>query len=35
MKKGNECGMSFEDWSDFQIGDIVQSYEEREEKRYL
>lgn len=33
--KGMECGMGFEDWFDFQVGDKVQSYEEKEEKRYL
>jgi translation initiation factor IF-2 len=35
MKKGSECGMGFEGWFDFQIGDQIQSYEERSEKRYL
>ena len=35
MKKGTECGMGFEDWFDFHVGDQVQSYEEKEEKRYL
>ena len=35
VKKGNECGLSFEDWTDFQVGDLVQCYEEIEEKRYL
>jgi translation initiation factor IF-2 len=35
MKKGSECGMGFEGWADFQVGDQVQSYEEKEEKRYL
>ncbi|KAH8819475.1 translation initiation factor IF-2 [Xylogone sp. PMI_703] len=33
--RGTECGMGFEDWFDFQVGDKVQSYEEVEEKRYL
>ncbi|KAH7395588.1 hypothetical protein BKA64DRAFT_674036 [Cadophora sp. MPI-SDFR-AT-0126] len=35
MKKGGECGMGFNDWFDFHVGDQVQSYEEKEEKRYL
>jgi translation initiation factor IF-2 len=33
--KGSECGMGFEDWNDFQVGDQVQSYEVKEEKRCL
>lgn len=35
MKKGTECGMGFENWFDFHVGDQIQSYEEKEEKRYL
>jgi translation initiation factor IF-2 len=35
MKKGAECGIGFEGWFDFHVGDHVQSYEEKEEKRYL
>lgn len=35
MRKDTECGMSFEDWTEFQPGDHVQSYEEIFEKRYL
>ena len=35
MKKGSECGMGFEEWFDFRVGDQVQCYEEKEEKRYL
>ncbi|KUJ10740.1 initiation factor 2 [Mollisia scopiformis] len=35
MRKGSECGMGFDDWFDFQVGDQVQSYEEIHEKRYL
>ena len=35
MRKGTECGMGFEEWSDFKEGDIVQTYDEREEKRRL
>ncbi len=35
MRKGSECGMGFENWHDFQVGDQIQSYETKEEKRYL
>lgn len=35
MKKGTECGMGFQDWFDFKVGDQVQSYEQKEEKRYF
>lgn len=35
MRKGTECGMGFEGWKDFQVGDLVQSYEEKVEKRTL
>ena len=35
MKKGGECGIGFDGWFDFQVGDHVQSYEEISEKRYL
>ena len=35
MRKGSECGMSFEDWSDIEIGDKIQAYEEIREKRRL
>jgi translation initiation factor IF-2 len=35
MKKGSECGLGFEDWFDFHVGDQVQCYEEKVEKRYL
>ncbi|KAI9666266.1 MAG: hypothetical protein M1821_004201 [Bathelium mastoideum] len=35
MRKGTECGMSFEDWEDFRIGDKIQSYELLTEKREL
>ena len=34
-RKGSECGMGFEGWSEVKVGDWVQCYEEREEKRYL
>ena len=35
MRKGTECGMSFENWTDFKPGDQVQCYEETSEKRAL
>lgn len=35
MRKGTECGLSFEDYDDFKVGDIIQLYEEIQEKRYL
>ncbi|QGA13421.1 hypothetical protein EYB26_001071 [Talaromyces marneffei] len=35
MRKDTECGLSFQDWVGFQVGDHVQSYEEVVEKRYL
>jgi len=35
IKKGSECGMSFEDWQDFQVGDQIQSYEVLLEPRFL
>jgi translation initiation factor IF-2 len=35
MRKGSECGMAFDGWADFQVGDQIQSYETHEEKRFL
>ena len=35
MRKGSECGISFEGFTDFKIGDQVQCYEEKFEKRTL
>lgn len=35
MRKGTECGMSFENWEEFKVGDQVQTYEEILEKRAL
>ena len=35
MRKGTECGMGFENWTEFKAGDQVQSYEETSEKRTL
>lgn len=33
MHKGTECGIGFENWTDFEVGDMIQSYEEKIEKR--
>ncbi|KAK3715585.1 translation initiation factor IF-2 [Vermiconidia calcicola] len=36
MRKGTECGMGFEGgWQGFEVGDLVQTYEEISEKRRL
>lgn len=35
MRKDSDCGMSFENWTDFLVGDRIQSYEESSEKRSL
>ena len=35
MRKDTECGMSFEGWTEFVVGDHVQCYEEVHEKRSL
>lgn len=35
MRKGNECGMGFQGWEDFQEGDQIQSFDEKYEKRPL
>ena len=35
MRKGAECGISFQDWSGFEPEDIVQCYEEQSEPRRL
>jgi translation initiation factor IF-2 len=35
MRKGTECGMGFENWEGFEVGDVVQTYEEISEKRRL
>ncbi|KFZ19580.1 hypothetical protein V502_03544 [Pseudogymnoascus sp. VKM F-4520 (FW-2644)] len=34
-RKGGECGMGFDGWDGFEVGDQVQSYEVKEEKRFL
>ena len=35
MRKGTECGMSFENWEDMEVGDRVQCFEEMSEPRKL
>ncbi|PLN81303.1 initiation factor 2 [Aspergillus taichungensis] len=35
MRKDTECGIGFEEWTEFAVGDRVQCYEEVFEKRYL
>ncbi|PNS21297.1 Translation initiation factor IF-2 [Sphaceloma murrayae] len=35
MRKGTECGIGFENWTDAQEGDQIQTYEEISEKRSL
>lgn len=35
MRKGTECGMGFEGWEGFEVGDQIQTYEEISEKRKL
>ncbi|KAH0845330.1 Translation initiation factor IF-2, mitochondrial [Fonsecaea pedrosoi] len=35
MRKGSECGMGFENWEAFEVGDQIQSFEEISEKRAL
>ncbi|KAB8230755.1 translation initiation factor 2 [Aspergillus alliaceus] len=35
MRKDTECGIGFEGWTGFAVGDHVQCYEEIYEKRYL
>ncbi|THC98346.1 hypothetical protein EYZ11_002207 [Aspergillus tanneri] len=35
MRKDTECGIGFNDWKGFAVGDHIQCYEEVFEKRYL
>ncbi|KAK5126398.1 hypothetical protein LTR85_010634 [Meristemomyces frigidus] len=35
MRKGTECGMGFEGWEAFEVGDQIQTYEEVSERRRL
>lgn len=34
-RKGTECGINFKDWEEFQPGDFLEVYEEKEIERYL
>ncbi|EPS27700.1 hypothetical protein PDE_02644 [Penicillium oxalicum 114-2] len=35
MRKDTECGIAFDGWTDFAVGDHIQCYEEIHEKRHL
>ncbi|KAF2129772.1 translation initiation factor-like protein IF-2 [Dothidotthia symphoricarpi CBS 119687] len=35
MRKDTECGIGFEGWEDFKVGDKIQCYDEKHEKRSL
>ena len=35
IKSGNDCGLSFEKFQDFRVGDVVESYEVLQEKKTL
>jgi len=35
MRKGTECGIGFEGWDNFEVGDLIQCYEVLEKKRFL
>jgi translation initiation factor IF-2 len=35
VKFGYECGMSFKNYNDIEVGDIIESFEQREVKRTL
>ncbi|KAJ4365854.1 translation initiation factor IF-2 [Neocucurbitaria cava] len=35
MRKDTECGIAFDEWEDFKVGDKIQCYEEKHEKRSL
>lgn len=35
MRRGTECGVSFESWDEFEAGDVIQLFEEVQQKRYL
>lgn len=35
IKSGNECGLSFEKFQDFRVGDVIEAYEIVKEKRTL
>ncbi|KAF2716208.1 P-loop containing nucleoside triphosphate hydrolase protein [Polychaeton citri CBS 116435] len=35
MRKGSECGMGFDQWEGFEVGDTIQTYEQKSEPRRL
>jgi len=35
MRKDTECGIAFDGWDDFKVGDKIQCLEEKSEKRFL
>ena len=35
IKAGNECGLSFEKFQDFHVGDVIEAYEILKEKKTL
>jgi translation initiation factor IF-2 len=35
MKKDTECGISFDNWESFEVGDKIQTFTEIEEERKL
>jgi translation initiation factor IF-2 len=35
VKIGIECGIMFQDFDAFEVGDLIQLYEDVEQKRYL
>ncbi|KAI5239627.1 initiation factor 2 [Aureobasidium subglaciale] len=35
MRRGTECGMGFDGWENFEVGDMIQTFEERTQKRTL
>ena len=35
IKSGNDCGLSFEKFQDFRVGDVIESYEILQEKKTL
>lgn len=35
MQNGTECGIGFDGWGQFEVGDVIQCYDEIIEKRKL
>ncbi|KAH0401000.1 hypothetical protein KCU89_g4612, partial [Aureobasidium melanogenum] len=35
MRRGTECGMGFDGWEGFEVGDMIQTFEEKTQKRTL